>query len=125
MTVVRRRRTLTPPRRFGIRGSYVEYIASVWPKAEDFGFPNEEAAFALQYGHGIGLTVWEKPIISRLVSLEHPEPIEEGMSMALETFLPLVCKGGIVAFDEFNYDKFAGETVAAKEVLDHIGVFRL
>jgi Xaa-Pro aminopeptidase len=63
-------------------------IASVWPKAEQFGFPNEEAAFALQYGHGIGLTVWEKPIVSRLVSLDHPEPIEEGMSMALETFWP-------------------------------------
>jgi Xaa-Pro aminopeptidase len=63
-------------------------IASVWPKAQEFGFPNEEAAFALQYGHGIGLTVWEKPIISRLVSLDHPEPIEEGMSMALETFWP-------------------------------------
>jgi Xaa-Pro aminopeptidase len=63
-------------------------IASVWPKAQEFGFPNEEAAFALQYGHGIGLTVWEKPIVSRLVSLEHPEPIEEGMSIALETFWP-------------------------------------
>ncbi len=63
-------------------------IASVWPKAQEFGFPSEEAAFALQYGHGIGLTVWEKPIVSRLVSLDHPEPIEEGMSMALETFWP-------------------------------------
>jgi Xaa-Pro aminopeptidase len=63
-------------------------IAKVWPRAEEFGFPNEEAAFALQYGHGIGLTVWEKPIVSRLVSLDHPEPIEEGMSMALETYWP-------------------------------------
>jgi len=63
-------------------------IASLWPKAQEFGFPNEEAAFALQYGHGIGLTVWEKPIISRLVSLDHPEPLEEGMSIALETFWP-------------------------------------
>jgi len=63
-------------------------IARLWPAAEEFGFPNEEAAFALQYGHGIGLTVWEKPIISRLVSLDHPEPIEEGMVIALETFWP-------------------------------------
>ena len=44
----------------------------MWPKAQEFGFPNEEAAFALQYGHGIGLAIWEKPVISRLVSLEHP-----------------------------------------------------
>jgi len=33
----------------------------VWPKAEEFGFPDEEAAFALQFGHGIGLAIWEKP----------------------------------------------------------------
>ena len=43
----------------------------MWPKAQEFGFPDEEAAFALQFGHGIGLAIWEKPVISRLVSLEH------------------------------------------------------
>src|SRR5258708_22893064 len=45
-------------------------IAAVWPKAQEFGFPNEEAAFALQYGHGIGLAILDSPLISRLVSLE-------------------------------------------------------
>jgi Xaa-Pro aminopeptidase len=63
-------------------------IAAVWPKAQDFGFPNEEAAFALQMGHGIGLAIWEKPMISRLVSLEHPHEIKPGMVFALETFWP-------------------------------------
>jgi Xaa-Pro aminopeptidase len=63
-------------------------VASVWPRAEEFGFPGEEAAFALQFGHGVGLSIWEKPIISRLVSLDHPEVIEEGMVFALETFWP-------------------------------------
>jgi Xaa-Pro aminopeptidase len=63
-------------------------IVKLWPKAEEFGFPNEEAAFALQYGHGVGLSIWEKPIFSRLVSLDHPELIEEGMVFALETFWP-------------------------------------
>jgi Xaa-Pro aminopeptidase len=63
-------------------------VVSIWPKAEEFGFPNEEAAFALQYGHGVGLSIWEKPIFSRLVSLAHPEVIEEGMVFALETFWP-------------------------------------
>ena len=65
-------------------------IVKLWPKAEEFGFPNEEAAFALQYGHGVGLSIWEKPIFSRLVSLDHPEVIEEGMVFALETFWPAV-----------------------------------
>ena len=63
-------------------------IAAVWPKAQEFGFPNEEAAFALQMGHGIGLAIWEKPMISRLVSLEHPHEIKPGMVFALETFWP-------------------------------------
>jgi Xaa-Pro aminopeptidase len=63
-------------------------IASVWPKAQEFGFPDEEAAFALQFGHGIGLAIWEKPVISRLVSLEHSHEIKPGMVFALETFWP-------------------------------------
>jgi Xaa-Pro aminopeptidase len=69
-------------------GATTADIVSVWPRAEEFGFPNEEAAFALQYGHGVGLSIWEKPIFSRLVSLDHPEPLEEGMVFALETYWP-------------------------------------
>jgi Xaa-Pro aminopeptidase len=63
-------------------------VVKVFPKAQEFGFPDEEAAFALQFGHGVGLTIWEKPIFSRLVSLDHPEEIQEGMVFALETFWP-------------------------------------
>ncbi len=63
-------------------------VVSVWPEAQEFGFPDEEAAFALQYGHGVGLSIWEKPIFSRLVSFDYPETIEQGMVFALETFWP-------------------------------------
>src|SRR5574340_661033 len=63
-------------------------VVANFPKAEEFGFTDEEAAFALQYGHGVGLSIWEKPIFSRLVSLDHPEVIEKGMVFALETFWP-------------------------------------
>jgi Xaa-Pro aminopeptidase len=69
-------------------GATTADIVSVWPKAEEFGFPDEEAAFALQYGHGVGLSIWEKPIFSRLVSLDHPEELKEGMFFALETYWP-------------------------------------
>jgi Xaa-Pro dipeptidase len=69
-------------------GATTADIVSLWPTAEEFGFPNEEAAFALQYGHGVGLSIWEKPIFSRLVSLDHPETLEEGMVFALETYWP-------------------------------------
>jgi Xaa-Pro aminopeptidase len=63
-------------------------VVSTFPPAEEFGFPDEEAAFALQYGHGVGLSIWEKPIFSRLVSFDYPETVEAGMVFALETFWP-------------------------------------
>ena len=69
-------------------GATTADIVAVWPKAEEFGFANEEAAFALQYGHGVGLSIWEKPIFSRLVSFDHPEVLVEGMVFALETYWP-------------------------------------
>src|SRR6266702_2163940 len=50
-------------------------VVSLWPRADEFGFPDETAAFGLQYGHGVGLSIWEKPIFTRLVSLDHPEPL--------------------------------------------------
>src|SRR3977135_1760186 len=58
------------------------------PEPQEFGFPNEESCFALQYGHGIGLAIWEKPVISRLVSFDQPLEIKPGMVFALETFWP-------------------------------------
>ena len=69
-------------------GATTADIVSVWPRAEEFGFPDETAAFGLQYGHGVGLAIWEKPIFSRLVSLDHPETLEQGMVFALETYWP-------------------------------------
>ncbi len=69
-------------------GATTADIVKVWPTAQEFGFEDEEAAFALQYGHGVGLSIWEKPIFSRLVSLDHPEELKEGMVFALETYWP-------------------------------------
>ena len=69
-------------------GATTADIVEVWPTAQEFGFADELAAFALQYGHGVGLSIWEKPIFSRLVSFDHPEVLEEGMVFALETYWP-------------------------------------
>jgi Xaa-Pro aminopeptidase len=60
-------------------------IAAVWPKAEEFGYRNEEEAFLLQYGHGVGLSLWERPIISRRYTGNN-RPLKEGMVFALETW---------------------------------------
>jgi Xaa-Pro aminopeptidase len=63
-------------------------VCSVWPKAQEFGFPDELSAFGLQFGHGLGLNLHERPIISRVVSMDHPTVIKEGMVFALETYCP-------------------------------------
>ena len=69
-------------------GATTRDIAECWPSAEELGFKNEEEAFLLQFGHGVGLSIWEKPIISRLFSLQQPFKIQKGMVFALETWCP-------------------------------------
>ena len=69
-------------------GATTDQIAKVWPKAEEFGFSSEMEAFGLQFGHSVGLFLHERPIISRLNSLDHPVEIKEGMVIALETYCP-------------------------------------
>ena len=81
-------------------GATTADIVEVWPEAQEFGFADEEAAFALQYGHGVGLSIWEKPIFSRLVSLDHPEVLEEGMVFALETYWPASDGWGAARIEE-------------------------
>jgi Xaa-Pro aminopeptidase len=121
-------------------------VVKLWPKAQEFGFPDEEAAFALQYGHGVGLSIWEKPIFSRLVSLDHPEMIEEGMVFALETFWPasdgwtaarieeqlVVTKDGCEVITRFpaeellvagtHYYTVNGQLATKREVQSHLNV---
>ena len=63
-------------------------VARVLPKAQDFGFDNELAAFGLQFAHGLGLGLHERPIISRLNSLENPIELKPGMVFAMETYCP-------------------------------------
>jgi len=69
-------------------GVTTDKVAKVWPKAQDFGFDNEMECFGLQFGHSVGLFLHERPIISRLNSLDHPVEIKEGMVIALETYCP-------------------------------------
>ena len=45
-------------------GVTTDEICGVWPKAQEFGFPDELSAFGLQFGHGLGLNLHERPIIS-------------------------------------------------------------
>jgi Xaa-Pro dipeptidase len=67
-------------------GVTTDEIAAVWPAAQDLGFPDEASCFGLQFGHGLGVGLYESPMISRLHSFDNPVAIEEGMVFALETY---------------------------------------
>jgi Xaa-Pro aminopeptidase len=82
-------------------------IARLWPAATDFGFADEMAAFGLQFGHGLGLGLHERPIISRLNSLEYPVEIQSGMVFALETYCP--------ASDGFSAARIEEEVVVTED----------
>jgi Xaa-Pro aminopeptidase len=69
-------------------GVWTDAVARVLPRAQDFGFDSELAAFGLQFAHGLGLGLHERPIISRLNSLEHPMELRAGMVFAMETYCP-------------------------------------
>ncbi len=87
-------------------GVTTDQVARVWPKAEEFGFSSEMECFGLQFGHGVGLALHERPVISRLNSLDHPMEIKEGMVFALETYCP--------ASDGFSAARIEEEVVVTK-----------
>ena len=69
-------------------GVTTDKIAEVWPTAEEIGMTDERAAFGLQFGHGLGVGLYEFPMISRMHSFEAPVELEVGMVFALETYCP-------------------------------------
>lgn len=81
-------------------GLSTDRIAALWPKAEEFGFSSEMEAFGLQFGHGLGLALHERPIISRLVSFDNPFELQEGMVFALETYCPAADGNGAARIEE-------------------------
>jgi Xaa-Pro dipeptidase len=69
-------------------GVGTDQVAACWPTAKQLGFANEMECFGLQFGHGLGLFLHERPIISRLISMDAPLEIKQGMVFALETYCP-------------------------------------
>ena len=69
-------------------GVGTDEVAALLPTAQEFGFDSEMEAFGLQFAHGLGLGLHERPIISRLNSMREPVELQEGMVFALETYCP-------------------------------------
>jgi len=63
-------------------------IARAMPTADQIGFASEMEAFGLNFCHGLGLGLHERPLISRLNSLSDPIELKAGMVFAVETYCP-------------------------------------
>ena len=81
--------------------------ANCSPKAAiSLSNPNS-SAFGLQFAHGLGLGLHERPIISRLNSMKEPVELQVGMVFALETYCP--------ASDGFSAARIEEEVVVTED----------
>ncbi|MGH8686854.1 MAG: M24 family metallopeptidase [Burkholderiales bacterium] len=69
-------------------GMSTDKVAAALPKAQAAGFANEMDAFGLNFCHGLGLGLHERPLISRLNSFREPIELKAGMVFAVETYCP-------------------------------------
>jgi len=76
-------------------GVSTDRVVQAFPKAQEIGFESEMAAFGLNFCHGLGLGLHERPLISRLNSFKDPYELKAGMVFAVETFCP--AKDGVSA----------------------------
>jgi len=70
-------------------GVTTKELAEKWPPGpeiwKDIHIVSEDQTAGSNWGHGIGLTLYEYPIIWRQASLYDPIPLEKGMTFAIET----------------------------------------
>ena len=76
-------------------GVTTDKVAAAFPKSTEIGFETEMSAFGLNFCHGLGLGLHERPLISRLNSFKDPYELKAGMVFAVETFCP--AKDGVSA----------------------------
>ena len=76
-------------------GVMTDKVAKMFPRSTEIGFETEMSAFGLNFCHGLGLGLHERPLISRLNSFIEPYELKAGMVFAVETFCP--AKDGISA----------------------------
>ena len=69
-------------------GVSTDVIARAFPPASEIGFASEMDAFGLNFCHGLGLGLHERPLVSRVNSLADPIELKVGMVFAVETYCP-------------------------------------
>ncbi|MFC1867075.1 M24 family metallopeptidase [Thermodesulfobacteriota bacterium] len=65
-------------------GATTADAAEHFAPASDYGHPSEEYMVGHDLGHGLGLSLYEYPVIERLYSFQYPQTFEKGMVLAVE-----------------------------------------
>jgi Xaa-Pro aminopeptidase len=65
-------------------GATTADAAKHWLPAKERGYPTEEYTWCEDLAHGLGLWLYEYPLINRLWSFDYPMVLEKGMTMAVE-----------------------------------------
>lgn len=88
--------------------------------ASRWGYSDEVELLTVEFGHGIGLVTagsrfvhYNRPIINRQWSLDHPEEIEEGMVIAVEALEGEHREGGV------RLESMAVVTADGPQIIDH------
>tara|TARA_B100000315_G_scaffold255570_1_gene299235 strand:- start:275 stop:1471 length:1197 start_codon:yes stop_codon:yes gene_type:complete len=80
-------------------GMTTKDVAEQWPASDevwsDILIKHEDQTAGSNWMHGIGLTLYELPLAWREVSLDHPLPLEKGMTFAIETQHGTIGHGGV------------------------------
>ena len=78
--------------------------------ASHWGYEAEERLLVSEVGHGIGMT-YDEPIISRIWSLDHPQPFEPGMVIAVE------CREGEPGYGGVRFEEMVVVTERGHEII--------
>lgn len=104
-------------------GGTTRDVASKWPEGpevwKDILVQGEDQTAGSNWGHGIGLSLYELPIIWRGASLDDPIVFEEGMTFAIETQHGTPNVGGARIEEVIHVTKNGVETLT-KWPIEHI-----
>jgi Xaa-Pro dipeptidase len=77
-------------------GARVADLVKDWPDAtKEWGYESEWEAMANEWGHGLGLSLYEPPTVSKAFTVDHKFTLKENMSFALETQQGSMKDGGV------------------------------
>ncbi|MDT3669899.1 MAG: Xaa-Pro peptidase family protein [Aromatoleum sp.] len=103
-------------------GASTADVAVLWDTAEQKGAKSEQEVWCDDMAHGLGLWLYEYPVINRLWSLEHPQIFQPGMAMAIEALDPIDPTVGRVKLEEMIVVTEDGVEVMSKLPIEEIMV---